>query len=156
MRRIILLSILVCPLFLNACKKDSNDDTLPKGTPDLIVKSLVVTEKTPTSIDYDFTIQNIGDGAANMDGKTENWNLAIQAYLSTDTNLDNSDKPAGGTILGSSPLGYLDPEEELSSNFGCWFDYDISQYTYLLLKVDHSNVVEESNEDNNVFACKLE
>lgn len=142
-------------LFTNGCEKDSKNDVENLGTPDLIVKSLVVTEKTSTSIAYEYTIKNIGNGAANMDGKTANWNLAIQAYLSTDSSFDNSDLPAGGTILGTS-LGYLEINEELSGSFGCGFTKDVSQYSYLLLKIDQTNIVSESNEENNIFSCKFE
>jgi hypothetical protein len=126
--------------------------------PDLVVTSLKVTSFSPDSIQYAYTIKNIGTGPANLDGPTaeDSDNVSVQAYLSTDTVFNNTgDIPAGGTILGASPLGNLAPGETFSGSFGASATVDPSATPYLVLQVDWGSVVDESNEDNNTRAVKI-
>ena len=86
------------------------------GGPDLILTSLTVTVQSANSISYSWTIQNVGDSPANLDGPTSNEadNVSVQAFLSQDTIFENAgDSPAGGTILGLSPLGLLNPGQSV-------------------------------------------
>ncbi|MCI5144342.1 MAG: hypothetical protein D3923_02165 [Candidatus Electrothrix sp. AR3] len=126
--------------------------------PDLVVTSLKVTSVTSDSIEYSYTIKNIGAVPANLDGPTaENFdNVSVQALLSADTLFDNSgDIPAGGTVIGISPLGDLDPGETFNGSFAASAVVDTSATPYLVLKVDWGDVVDESDENNNTLAEKI-
>jgi hypothetical protein len=119
--------------------------------PDLIVSSLEITSVTPR-IDYTYTIMNIGEAPANLDGPTEanHDNVAVQAMLSADTVFGNAgDIPAGGTIIGQSPLGYLDPGETYTGSFYFGPGLPPDMPPYFILKADFKSVVDESDETNN-------
>jgi len=123
------------------------------GCPDLIIESINVTNYQNSSINYEFTIKNIGTAAAYLDGPTTvNYdNVSIQAFLSKDTIFYNQDDlAAGGTILGVSPLGYLDiGNSSLSGSFGASLSSPSSNYPYLTLKIDWGESLSECNESNN-------
>ncbi|PIE56212.1 MAG: hypothetical protein CSA34_04815, partial [Desulfobulbus propionicus] len=126
--------------------------------PDLVVTSLQVTSFSADSIEYSYTIKNIGDGAANLEGPTseDDDNVSIKAFLSHDTNFNNTgDIPAGETIIGVSPLGYLEPGETYSGSFGASAMVDITTTPYLVLMVDWGGVVNEEDESNNTLAIKI-
>ena len=126
--------------------------------PDLIVQSLTVDEFTSNSIAYSYVIKNIGNAPANLDGPTneDHDNVGVQAFLSQDTIFNNSgDSPAGGTILGLSPLGELAPGETFIGSFAASTFVDPSTMNYLTLKVDYGDVVDELDEDNNTIATPI-
>lgn len=133
----------------------------PTATPisaaDLVVTSLTVTSYSTVTISYQYTITNIGIAPANLDGPTDaDWdNVSVQAFLSDDTVFDTEgDFPVGGTTLGVSPLGYLYPNETITRGFTASVDNPTS-WTYLTLKVDWGDVVNESNESNNTIASTV-
>jgi hypothetical protein len=131
---------------------------LPGGQPDLVVSALSVTSWTPNSISYSYTIKNIGTAPANLDGPTsaDSDNVSVQAYLSADTVFANGgDIPAGGSIVGSSPLGNLNPGQTLNGSFTSGAAVDPNATPYLVLMVDSGNVVAESNERNNTLATPV-
>jgi subtilase family serine protease len=71
--------------------------------------------------------------------------------LSKDTVFQNAgDLPAGGTIIGQSPLGMLPPGGAKSGSFRATVHGTPADHPYLILKADWGNVVAESNEDNNL------
>jgi len=114
---------------------------------------------TATSIDYCYEITNIGNAPANLDGPTaaEFDNVNVQAFVSADTIFRNAgDVAAGGTILGSSPLGFLNPGEIFSGCFGSFTSVDTAVTPFLLLMVDFGQRVSESNETNNVTATLIQ
>jgi hypothetical protein len=79
---------------------------------DLVVSSLSAKFISPNRIQYSWTVTNVGTGPVNLDGPTASNadNVKVQAFVSKDTVFGNAgDVPAGGTILGSSPLGNLAP-----------------------------------------------
>lgn len=132
----------------------------PTSTPtpiqaaDLIVENLTVTSYTTDTISYEYTIANIGTAPANLDGPTDaDWdNVSVQAFLSDDRVFGNEgDFPVGGTTLGVSPLGYLYPNEEFTGGFTASVN-NPDNWSYLTLKVDWSEVIDESNESNNTIA----
>jgi hypothetical protein len=127
------------------------------GKPDLVVAALSVTSWTPSSITYSYTIRNIGTSPANLDGPTSlnSDNVSVQAYLSPDTDYSHGTVAAGGTILGNSPLGFLDPGETFTGSFTSSASVDPSATQYLVLKVDAGNVVDESDETNNTGAAPI-
>jgi hypothetical protein len=121
---------------------------------DLVVSSLSVSSWSAGRIDYDYTITNIGDAAANLDGPTDASfdNVAVQAFLSADTVFYNAgDVPAGGVRLGPSPLGYLEPGESFSGSFHATTTVDPAATPYLILMADWGAVVAESDEENNTL-----
>jgi subtilase family serine protease len=79
--------------------------------------------------------------------------VSVQAMLSKDTVFGNAgDIPAGGTIIGTSPLANLAPQASKSGTFTSSFQGNLSQLPHLVLKVDPGNVVTELNENNNTAA----
>ncbi len=126
--------------------------------PDLVVMAAAVTCWSTDSVSWSYTIKNIGSAPANLDGPTGDNadNVSIQAYLSADTVFQNdSDIAAGGTIIGSSPLGTLDPGETFSGTFSASAPVNPAVTPYLVLKVDYGGVVAESDESNNTLAVPL-
>ncbi len=125
---------------------------------DLIVTSLKVTSITNNSIRYSYTIKNIGHAPANLDGPTDvdHDNVSVQAFLSEDTIFNNAgDLPAGGTILGVSPLGELDPDDTFTGSFGANTTVNPSEMRYLTIKVDWGDSVDELNEENNTASASI-
>jgi hypothetical protein len=123
--------------------------------PDLVISSLSAKLVAPNRVQYSWTITNVGTVPANLDGPTGSNadNVSVQAFLSADTIFGNAgDVPAGGTILGTSPLGNLAPHASRSGTFTANFQGNIAQLPYLVLKVDWGNVVSELNENNNTAA----
>jgi subtilase family serine protease len=77
----------------------------------------------------------------------------VQAFLSKDTIFGNAgDIPAGGTIVGNSPLPNLAPKASRSGTFTATFNGNVSANPHLVLKVDSGNVITELNENNNTAA----
>jgi hypothetical protein len=140
--------------------KDSSNILASQVTgQDLIVTELTVTSWTAAGIAYSYTIMNIGDEPVNLDGPTDSEldNVDVQAFLSFDTVFNNAgDVAAGGTILGLSPLGYLDPGDTFSGSFSATPQTDPCSMPYLVLKVDWSNGVVEADETNNTLATLID
>jgi len=127
--------------------------------PDLVVTDLAVTSYTANSIAYSYTVANVGDAQANLEGPTPSDfdNVGVQAYLSADQIFANAgDIPAGGTVLGMSPLDPLPPGGTFSGSFSCTQTVDPTTHPYLVLKVDWGQVVDESDETNNTLAALIE
>jgi hypothetical protein len=134
--------------------------------PDLIVTELEVldfVEDVPPGagmIEYGYTIQNVGGMPANLDGPTalDADNVSVQALLSADDIFGNAgDLPAGGRILGSSPLGWLNPGETFSGSWGADpAAVNLLTHPYLVLMVDWGDVVAESDESNNTAATLID
>jgi CARDB protein len=130
----------------------------PLLIPDLVVSSLSAKFIAPNRIQYSWTITNVGTGPVNLAGPTASNadNVKVQAFVSKDTVFGNAgDVPAGGTILGPSPLGKLDPQGSKSGTFTATFQANLTQLPHLVLKVDPGNVVAELNENNNTAAVGI-
>jgi hypothetical protein len=126
--------------------------------PDLVITSLQVTSFTSSSIQYSYTIKNVGTGPANLDGPTsaEYDNVSVQAFLSSDNIFNNAgDIAAGGSILGLSPLGELAPGETYTGSRSASPPADIAATPYITVKIDNGDVVNESNESNNTAAVLI-
>lgn len=137
----------------------SNLVVLPECEPslcsDLIIESFEITTYDETSISYSYTIKNIGEGIADLNGPTsENFdNISIQCFMSEDTIFNNEDDlPAGGAILGISPLPILSQNETFSGSFSANVTSSPNNFAYLKAKIDWSNQLSECLEDNN-FGC---
>jgi hypothetical protein len=130
----------------------------PLKVPDLVISSLSAKLVAPNRVQYSWTITNVGSGPADLDGPSgaNTDNVSVQAFLSKDTVFGNAgDIPAGGTIIGASPLGSLAPQASKSGTFTATFQGSIAQFPHLVLKVDSGNVVSEIKEDNNTAAVGI-
>ena len=124
----------------------------PLAKPDLVIQSLEVTDIGPDSFTYQYVIENVGNAPANLDGPTsaEPDNVSVQAFISADSVFNNgNDIAAGGSILGASPLGLLQPGEIFAGTGSFAGAFDPSTHPYLTLQVDWGEVVPELNEANN-------
>ena len=127
----------------------------PIKVADLVISSLSAKFIAPNKVQYSWTITNVGSGAARLEGPTSGSsdNVSVQAMLSKDTVFGNAgDIPAGGTIVGNSPLADLAPQASRSGPFTATFQGNLSQLPHLVLKVDSRSAVTELNENNNTAA----
>jgi hypothetical protein len=130
----------------------------PPQIPDLVISSLSAKFIAPNKVQYFWTITNIGTGPVNLDGPTaaNSDNLSVQAMVSKDTVFGNAgDVPAGGTIVGVSPLGSLASGASRNGSFTATVQANFTQLPHLILKVDPSNAVAELNENNNTAAVGI-
>lgn len=130
----------------------------PTQIPDLVISALSAKFIAPNKVQYSWTITNVGTGSANLDGPTANNsdNLKVQAMVSKDTVFGNAgDIPAGGTIIGVSPLGNLAPGASRNGSFTATVQANFTQLPHLVLKVDPGNAVAELNENNNTAAVAI-
>lgn len=119
--------------------------------PDLVISSFMAKLTGPNTIQYWWAVTNIGTAPANLDGPTASTsdNVAVQAYLGTDTVWASSGSiPAGGIIL----TGTLAPHASQKGSFSSNFQGNIGHFNYLVLKVNFNNVMPESNHNNNTAA----
>ncbi|MEO8497239.1 MAG: hypothetical protein ABI614_19375 [Planctomycetota bacterium] len=75
----------------------------------------------------------MGPAPANLDGLTtaNHDNVSVQAFVSADMVFNNGgDIGAGGSILGVSPLGMLNPGETLTGTFGAGLTFDLVTHPY--------------------------
>jgi hypothetical protein len=145
------LKLIVIALALCACSGVKAQVPIP----DLVISSLSAKFISPNKIQYSWTITNVGIGSANLNGPTASNadNVSVQAFLSKDTIFGNAgDIPAGGTIVGNSPLPNLAPKASRSGTFTATFNGNLSANSHLVLKVDFGGVVTELNENNNTAA----
>ncbi|HEX9060014.1 MAG TPA: CARDB domain-containing protein, partial [Clostridia bacterium] len=145
---------------LNSTRKhwwssDSNfSDTATFGTvpktpnPDLTIVNAAITSRTSNKITYTYTIKNTGTTTIpNL------YNVVIQNYYSENTIFaDAGDVPAGGSILGVSHS--LAPGETYTGTFYSSVAVP-SGMKYLTFKIDSSNSVAESDENNNTQALYI-
>jgi hypothetical protein len=127
----------------------------PLKVPDLVISSLSAKLVPPNKVQYSWTITNVGAGSAKLEGPTPGNadNVKVQAMLSKDTIFGNAgDVPAGGTIVGTSPLADLASLASKSGTFTATFSGSITFLPHLVLKVDSRNVLSELNENNNTAA----
>lgn len=121
------------------------------GAPDLVVTAVRVTAFTATSINYTYTLTNIGTATA-----TNLSSAATQAYLSADTIFNNSgDIAAGGRVMS---VASLVPGQSVTESGTCgWTTATVNPSTrpYLVLMVDYWNAISESNETNNTKAALI-
>lgn len=144
-----------CSLYLSSLPSQtaSADDNQADDGPDLVISSLSANLVGEGRVSYSFTITNVGNQPANLDGPTDSNsdNVSVQAFISKDTLFRNKgDLPAGGTILGPSPLGHLKPGHSWKGSFRASIRGDAREFPYLILMVDWGESIDESNEDNNL------
>jgi hypothetical protein len=159
--RVTTLKLFVVAMAWGVCSTVSAQNVVPPKPAkisDLLISSLSAKFIAPNKVQYSWTITNIGTGAINLDGPTANNsdNLSVQAMVSKDTVFGNAgDVPAGGTIIGVSPLGNLAPGTSRSGTFTATVQANFTQLPHLILKVDPGNAVAELNENNNTAAVGI-
>jgi subtilase family serine protease len=153
------LKLLTTGLILSVCSAVNAQNVVnppkPLKVPDLVISSLSAKLVAPNRVQYSWTITNVGSGAARLEGPTASSsdNVGVQAFLSKDTVFGNfGDVPAGGTIVGNSPLADLAPQASRSGTFIATFQGSITQLPHLVLKIDSRNALSELNENNNTAA----
>ena len=159
-KRAFTLKLIVMALALCACSGVHAQAKLPPPPtppqiPDLVISSLSAKLVPPNKIQYSWTITNVGSAPAGLEGPTaaSSDNVSVQAMLSKDTVFGNAgDLPAGGTIVGNSPLPNLAPGASRSGTFTATVPGSITLLPHLVLKVDSRNVLSELNENNNTAA----
>jgi len=115
--------------------------------PDLVISSLNARLVASNRVQYSWTITNVGIGSARLQ------NVTVQAFLSKDTVFGNAgDVPAGGVVVGSSPLEELAPKASKNGTFTSNFQGNLAALPHLILKVDSNNRLAELNENNNTAA----
>jgi hypothetical protein len=144
---------------------ESNEDNnrtrieLPDG-PDLIVENVEVLSIDSVSIIYQFTVRNIGDGMADLDGPDEvAWddNVNFQGLLSPDDILDPSDKGVGGGYL-NPPIdpAELYPGDVFTKSFSAGMGgANYLDFHYLFVEIDGVGNLPETNEDNNIGMTEI-
>lgn len=154
------LKLIVMAVALCACSGVNAQVKLPPPpqplkVPDLVISSLSAKLVPPNKIQYSWTITNVGSAPARLEGPTaaSSDNVSVQAMLSKDTVFGNAgDLPAGGTIVGTSPLPNLAPGASKSGTFTATIPGSITLLPHLVLRVDSRNVLSELNENNNTAA----
>jgi len=113
--------------------------------PDLDITSFSYVSNVGGKLTYTITIKNQGTAT------TPNlYNVVLQNYLSTNTIIgDADDKAAGGTKLGKNIT--LKPGESFSFTYYTYESNWSSSYKYLVPVIDNSNIINESNENNNTY-----
>ena len=157
--RLTALKLFVMGAALCVCSTaDAQGPVKPPKISDLVISSLSAKLVAPNRVQYSWTITNVGIGTVKLDGPTASNadNLSVKAFISKDTVFGNAgDVPAGGTIIGVSPLGDLAPQASKSGSFTATVQGNISKLSHLVLKVDPDNAVAELNEDNNTAAVGI-
>jgi len=151
----VLSAFLGCSLYLAPLPTEtaSGDDNQSVDAPDLVISALSANLVGEGRVSYSFTITNVGNEPANLDGRTDSNpdNVSVQAFISKDTLFQNEgDLPAGGTILGRSPLGQLKPGDSRKGSFSASIRGGVCEFPYLILMIDWGKSLDESNEDNNL------
>ena len=135
-------------LFDSSASPNTSLELQRGGQVDLIIESLTVDSATASRIDYSYTIKNIGTANANTS------KVSVQAYLSNDTVFNNDgDVAAGGRVLG---IPNLAAGASHSGSFGATPSIDPNSMTYLTLKVDWGESLDESSERNNTIATLIQ
>jgi hypothetical protein len=129
--------------------------SLPLG-PDLIVEDVTVLNINSDQIVYQFTVRNIGDGMADLDGPDAvdlYDNVNFRGVLSPDDIMDNAgDKPAGGSYLfPPSDPAELDPGEAFTKYYSAGMGgANHLDFHYLFVEIDGFENLGETNENNNI------
>mgnify|MGYP000100178575 CR=1 FL=1 len=90
-------------------------------------------------IGWEANVRNIGNASGEA---------TVQAWLSHDQILGD-DAAAGGLVFGT-----IDANGNIAKSFGATVS-EVGDYSYLLLQIDHSELVDESDETNNVIAIEI-
>jgi hypothetical protein len=130
---------------------------LPDG-PDLIVENVEVLSINSEGVIYQFTVRNIGDGMADLDGPDDGIltdNVGFRGVLSPDTIMDNpGDKGAGGSVIISPTELY--PGEAFTHSFDAGMGgANYLDFHYLFVEIDGFDVLPETNENNNIGMAEI-
>lgn len=131
------------------CNKTNNVQAQAIGCnlADLDITTININSIAGNSFNFTFTVKNLGWAPLPLS------KLYFQAWVSTDAVLDASDKPAGGSIFGST-APTLAKDGTYARSWTSNPTVSIATYKYLLLEVREitANTVPECNTANNVQA----
>ena len=128
------------------------------GQPDLVITSMTYHPDTSTHSTFDITVMNAGAADVNLDSS-----VTIQAYFSSSSDTSSfppiggtppsaGGDPACGTSFAPTNNGVLAAgASKTLSGVSCG-TANTSSDIWLVAEVDATNVIAESNENNNVFA----
>ena len=123
--------------------------------PDLIVPTVNVLSINSTSVVYEFVVENIGDGGADLDGPDDGNvfdNILYQAYLSENATFGDGDEvPAGGGYHISPPYpSDLFPGEVFTVTYsGSGSNFLDYRYIFVLADAAVPDALPETDETNN-------
>jgi hypothetical protein len=121
---------------------------------DLDVSNITINSVSGNSFNFTYTVKNLGWAPLPLS------KMYFQAWVSTDAVLDATDKPAGGSIFGTT-APTLAKDGTYSGTWTSNPTVSITSYKYLILevKVISGNTVPECNTANNVevkyIGCNL-
>jgi len=121
-------------------------NTVTCPMPDLVVDSIALTPTSTLPDSYTVTVTNNGNGVADLSG------VDVQGYYSTTPDTWPTNDPACGASFNSGTT--LDPAASTNIFVGCSLAPP-SGDTWLVVKVDATNVLAESDETNNVGSLSL-
>ena len=128
------------------------NNSAPTYKPDLIITSLNVLSFSNGTINYTFSIKNIGK--SNYTFHENDNNISVQAFLSEDNEYDQYDDSVliNNIILSDD----FKTDESLSFEYTInSLDIDNLSTPYLILLIDSGNHIDESDEDNNTFFSSI-
>lgn len=140
--------ILLLPTKNTVTNNDDFTNVLSRSPslPDLAIQSIVLDGPSGlTSNGYTVTVLNLGIVAVNLAG------VGIQGYYGTNATTWPTNDPACGTSFAS---GTLNPGDTITLDVGCSGAPPPTD-TYLVAKVDDTNIITESNENNNLGSVHL-
>ena len=119
--------------------------------PDLIVQNIALGDGGATSNGYTVTVKNDGTGPADLAGSSPPLtSVGVQGWYSVDTTIDGTDSPACGKAM----TGTLAAGATTNVVVGCTLG-PTAAGMYLLIHVDATNALTESDETNNVGILSL-
>jgi len=130
---------------------------LPDG-PDLVVESVYILSIDSEQVTYQFTVRNIGDSMADMDGLDHTSildNVNFRGVLSPDNIIDNyGDKGAGGSYLVTPTELY--PGEAFTHTFAAGMGgANYQDFHYLIVEIDGIDNLTETDEENNIGLTEI-
>ena len=121
-------------------------NTVTCPMPDLVVNSIASTPTTPLPNSYTVTVSNAGSGVADLSG------IAVQGYYSATQDTWPTNDPACGQSFNNGTT--LNPGASIDIFVGCGLAPPAGD-TWLVVKVDATDGLPESNEANNVGSLSL-
>jgi CARDB len=131
--------------------ENNNTRSTPVVKPDLEFLSVIVDSTTSTSINYTVEIQNTGTGNINLNGATaaDTDDAEIKVYLSHDAVFNVATDFEATAFLVPLNLPILAPGEFVSLSISSPLTVDPTTFSHIFVFIDWSNVLPESNEENN-------
>jgi hypothetical protein len=152
-------SLSLCTVAGSASTSVAFDEVQVSAYSDLVVSNItpLYYDATRSQLQYQYTIKNIGDSPADIEGATSATtdNVIVQGYLSSDNVLDANDVLAGSAVLYGDARGNLEPGKTITGTLDVSAAISGSSHPYVFLVVDSTSVLTESDETNNVGSAVI-